>query len=184
MPCIDTVQGFYFCSATCERLTIIYSYLSAVNAIIQPQRKTRLQGFTVAFPLIRPIPAHTIQQTHKPPIHRLRHAGGHTVKRCTSTDTRHHRRTGTLYRSAQPPYYNNVYKGAAVRTCYRSIPGGAADRKPCQPGGVLILPTPGGWSPGTGLSWHTSGIMFFPGTAARSHWRLAAASLFGLSPDS
>ena len=42
----------------------------------------------------------------------------------------------TLYRSAQPPYYNKVYKGAGVRTCYESTPDGAAYRKPCQPGGV------------------------------------------------
>lgn len=184
MPCIDTVQGFCFARRRMSRAQAFIAAFLLSMKIIQPKRQNRLQGFTAAFPCICSIPSHTIQQPHKPPIHRLRHAGGHTVKRCTSIDTRHHRRTGTLYRSAQPPYYNNVYKGAAVRTCYRSIPGGAADRKPCQPGGVLILPTPGGWSPGTGLSWHTSGIMFFPGTAARNHWRLAAASLFGLSPDS
>jgi len=56
----------------------------------------------------------------------------------------------TLYRSAQPPYYNKVYKGAAVRPCYRSMPDSATHRKPCQPGDVPILPTPGGWSPGVG----------------------------------
>ena len=32
-----------------------------------------------------------------------------------STDTRYHRRTGTLCSSSQPPYYNKVYKGAGVR---------------------------------------------------------------------
>ena len=37
----------------------------------------------------------------------------------------------TLYSSAQPLYYNNVYKGAA-------------DCKPYQPGGVSMPPTPGG----------------------------------------
>ena len=42
----------------------------------------------------------------------------------------------TPCRSAQPPYYNNVYKGAAVRYCYGSMPDSAADRRPCQPGGV------------------------------------------------
>lgn len=42
----------------------------------------------------------------------------------------------TLYRSAQPPYYNKVYKGATVRPCYRSMPDGATHRRPCQPGGV------------------------------------------------
>ena len=42
----------------------------------------------------------------------------------------------TLYRPAQPPYYNKVYKGAWVRTCYGSMPDSAAYRRPCQPGGV------------------------------------------------
>lgn len=81
---------------------------------IPPQPKKRLQDFVGAFPLIRPIPAHTIQQPHKPPIHRLRHVGWHTVKHRTSSDTRYQRHTGTPYRPAQPPYYNKVYKGATV----------------------------------------------------------------------
>lgn len=42
----------------------------------------------------------------------------------------------TPHRSAQPPYYNNVYKGAGVRPCYESMPDGAAYHRPCQPGGV------------------------------------------------
>lgn len=88
------MQGFYFCPAARERLTSIYSGLSAVNAIIRPQRQNRLQGFTGAFPLICSIPAHTIQQPHKPPIHRLRHVGWNTVKRSTSTDTRYYRHSG------------------------------------------------------------------------------------------
>lgn len=32
----------------------------------------------------------------------------------------------TLYRPAQPPYYNKVYKDAAAHPRYRSMPGGAA----------------------------------------------------------
>lgn len=94
MPCIDTVQGFSFCTAVYQLLTIVYGCLSAVNAIIPSQRQNRLHGFTGAFPLIRPIPEHTIQQPHKPPAHRPRHAGGHTVKRSTSTDTRYRRHAG------------------------------------------------------------------------------------------
>ena len=42
----------------------------------------------------------------------------------------------TPHRSAEPPYYNNVYKGAGVRPCYESMPDGAAYHRPCQPGGV------------------------------------------------
>ena len=38
----------------------------------------------------------------------------------------------TLYSSAQPPYYNKVYKGAEVRPCRGSMPDSAAYRRPCQ----------------------------------------------------
>lgn len=47
-------------------------------------------------------------------------------------------------------YYNKVYKGATVRLCYRSMPDGTAYRRPCQPGGVSMLPTPGDLQSGTG----------------------------------
>ena len=96
----------------------------------------------------------------------------------------------TLYRPAQPRYYNNVYKGAAVCHCYGSMPNGAAYRRPCEPGGVSMLPTPGGLQSGTGQQ---SARHPPPGgavqqqrarRATRNHWRLVAASFFGLSPDS
>lgn len=51
--------------------------------------------------------------------------------------TRYHRHTRTLHSSAQPPYYNKAYKGAAVCPCYGSTPDGAADCRPCQPGGAF-----------------------------------------------
>lgn len=41
----------------------------------------------------------------------------------------------TMYRAGQPPYYNKVYKGAAVHPCRGSMPDSAAYRRPCQPGG-------------------------------------------------
>ena len=53
----------------------------------------------------------------------------------------------TLHSLAQPPYYNKVYKVAAVRPCYGSMPDGAAYRKPCQPSGVSV-------STCTGSAWH------------------------------
>ena len=52
------------------------------------------------------------------------------------TDTRYHRHAGTLHRSAYPPYYNKVYKGAGVRSCYGPMPDSAAYNRPCQPGRV------------------------------------------------
>ena len=47
-----SVQGFYFCPAAIQPHTSLYGGFSAVHAIIPQQRQKRLQGFTVAFPLI------------------------------------------------------------------------------------------------------------------------------------
>lgn len=68
-----------------------------------------------------------------------------------------------------------------VQPCYRSMPDGATHRRPCQPGGVSMLPTPGismapGWS-GISLA-----LCFLPGTAARNHWRLPPYLFSGFRP--
>ena len=62
----------------------------------------------------------------------------------------------TLYRTAQPPYYNKVYKGAAVRRCYGSMPDCAAYRRPCQPGGVSVSTCTG--SARRLAIWHRSAV--------------------------
>ena len=77
-------------------------------------------------------------------------------------------------------YYNKVYKGAAVRTCYRSISGGAAHRRPCQPGGLRS-----GTGQQSGRTLHPVGQSSDKSTAGGAEPLAAtAASLFGLSPDS
>lgn len=64
----------------------------------------------------------------------------------------------TLHSSAQTAYYNNVYKGAEVPACYRSMPDGAAHRRPCQPGGAVQR------------------------RAARNYWRLSPQLFSGFRP--
>ena len=88
------VQGFSFARQRISHAQAFTAAFLPSMQFIRSKRQNRLQGFTAEFLLICHIPAHTIQQTHKPPIHRLRHAGGHTVKRCTSTDTRYRRHAG------------------------------------------------------------------------------------------
>ena len=83
-----------FCPATIQPHTSVYSVFSVVHAIIQQKRQNRLQDFAAAFLSICHVPAHTIQQPHKPTMHRLCHAGGHTGRRSTSTNTRYHRYAG------------------------------------------------------------------------------------------
>lgn len=142
------VAGIFFCLASAEGAgllfyhaairpyTSVYSVFYSVHAVIQPKHKNSLQGFTEAFPLICPIPAHAIQQIHKPTIHRMHHAGGipsnaappaHTryqlhAGRCTGQHSRH-----TIIR------YIRMQGRAA---CYGSMPDSAAYCRPCQPVGV------------------------------------------------
>lgn len=89
----------------------------------------------------------------------------HTRRTC-SADTRYHRHAGTLYRSAQPPIIIRYIRGqtmpAAAGQLLPSVdplasdtPGAPADGSASppaqgQPGGVSILPTPGGLQSGTG----------------------------------
>ena len=107
----------------------------------------------------------------------------------------------TLYRPTQPPYYNKVYKGAAMRpfmdpcqTVQHSADhasGGGSLHPAC----IRCRGQYGGWRSGTGQqserAWSArhsppGGAVQRQGArrAARNHWRLVAASLFGLSPDS
>lgn len=183
MPCIDTVQGFSFCPAAREPHTSVYSAICIIHAIIQTKRKNRLQGFTAAFPFICPIPAHTIQQPHKPPIRRLRSARGHTVKRCTSTNTRIPPPRRTLYRAGQPPI---IIRYIRVQRCISVI-------DPCPAVYHSADHASGDGSARRLAIWHRSavrahtppdGAVQQQGRGGRNYWRLVAASLFGLSPDS
>lgn len=136
-----TLAGLFFCLASVEGAGLFF--LPRCNAapykrlqrpfchsckFIPPKLQNRLQGFTGAFLLIRPIPAYAIQQLHKPPMHRLRHAGGHTVKRNTSTNTQTQPPRRTLCKSTQPSYYNKVY--IRVQRC-------APAMDPCQTAHLL-----------------------------------------------
>lgn len=112
-------------------------------------------------------------------------------RRTRSTDTRYHRHAGTLHRPAQAVYYNNVYKRVRGCACYRSMPDSAADRRPCQPGGVSMLPTPGGLQSGTGSAVRAGSLPPPPGGAvqqqghggaARNHWRLSPHLFSGYRP--
>lgn len=147
------MQGFYFA-------LLQYSHIQAFPAaflpsmqFIPPQHQKRLQGFTVAFPLIRPIPAHTIQQTHKPPIHRLRHAGGHTVKCCTSTNTRYHRHAGRCTGATCPPtiiMYIRVQRCAPVVDLCQAVQQIADRASPAGSASPPVQSQPGGFQSGTG----------------------------------
>ena len=116
-------RGFYFALLQCNPIQAFTAAFLSLMQIIPPKLQNRLQGFTGAFLLIWPVPAHAIQQSHKPPAQRWRayHQEQHPHRYQAPPPRR------TLYRSTQPPYYNKVYKGAWVRPVMDS----------CQPGGAV-----------------------------------------------
>lgn len=96
-----------------------------------------VQGFYFALLQYNPIQAFTVRFVLFVQLYRTRYqtdtSGYNTA--CATPDA---------VQLSTAAYYNKVYKGAAVRLCYRSMPDGTAYRRPCQPGGVSMLPTPGG----------------------------------------
>lgn len=215
MPCIRHGAGLLFCPDAIQPNASVYNVFCRVNAIIQSTPQNSAQGFTGAFPAIAPAQPPTIPDRHNEPLHHLRHAGTHTNARTRCTDTRYHRHAEMLYRSAQAAYYNNVYKrvqGCALlwihaRRCSipQTMPARRGQLLPCadrlqvltacqqyRPGGVSMLPTPGGLQSGTGsavragdLAPSTRRAVQQQGAAGGAEPLAAAvATLFGLSPDS
>ena len=171
MPCCNT--------AAYKRLQRLLFRPCSYTAHAAKQRTGLYSGFSCDFPYSTARDTRPKQAAIIPPATRW----STSQRRSTSSAYQIPAPRRTLYRTAQPPYYNNVYKGAAVCLCYRSMPDGATHRRPCQPGGVSMLPTPGismvpGW-PGISLA-----LCFLPGTGGAEPLTAAAVSLFGLSPDS
>lgn len=154
------VQGFYFALSQYSRIQAFTTAFLPSMQLYRPHCKTAhraLQGFSTLFT----------------PFHRRRYqtdTSGYntacstleriTAPGCTPAHTKYKRYARMLYRSAQPPYYNNVY--IRVRPFYGSMPDGATHRRPCQPGGVSILPTPGGLQSGTGQQSRHTGSVWHP----------------------
>ena len=185
MPCILTGAGLLFCSDAIQTHASVYSAFCRVNANYiahATKRRTELySGFSCD------CASSTVHDTRPTQVAIIPPAPLWSISqhRSTSTDTRYKTLCRTLYRSVQPPYYNKVYKGAAVRSCYRSMPDGAAYRRPCQPGGLQSgtgQRVRGGGQPDT---LHPAGQSSSRGTAGGAEPLTATAvPLFGLSPDS
>ncbi len=152
--------GLLFCPAAIQPHTSVYSAFCAVNAIYHTRHKTAhraLQGlFLRLYPLNRPR-----YQTDTSGYN----TACATLERITAPQHLQHvpdtSTTPDAVQVSTAAYYNKVYKSAGrVRPCYESTPNSAADRRPCKPGGVSMLPTPGGLQSGTGqqswrTGWHT-----------------------------
>ena len=161
------MQGFYFCPATYQPRTSACNGLSAIHAI-NNYTATMQKAFTGLYRCVSGNLTHFTAYNTRPAKSDITPPAPRwsvSQRRNTSTNTKTQPPRRTLYRSAQPPYYNKVYKGAAVRTVMDPCPAvqHSADHASPAPSTRRGSPAAGAW---------------------RNNWRLAAASLFGLSPDS
>lgn len=144
------VQGFYFCPDTIQPHTSVYGVFYAVHATYTAHDTRPTQAA-----ILPPVQRWSVSQ-----------------RRSTSSAYQIPVPRRTLYRSAQLPYYNKVYKGAAVRSCYRSIPA----RRGLDTSHARLKP----WHRiSLALTWHYA---FFLARAARNHWRLSPYLFSGFRP--
>lgn len=180
MPCIRYGAWLLFLSCynttTYKRLQRVLCRQCNYTAYVTKQRTRLYRGFSCNCTHSAAANNKPIQAAIIPPVQ----CWSVSQRRSASSTYQIPEPRRTLYRSAQPPYYNKVYKSAPP--CYRSMPDGAAYRRPCQPGGVSMLPTPGiSLAPGCpGIS---LALCFLPGRGGAELLAAVAVSLFGLAPD-
>lgn len=118
-------------------------------------------------------------------LYSLQDAGGHTGKRNDSTDNKYQRHAGRCTGQHSRPIiirYIRAQGCAAVTDPCQTVQHIADYASPAEDDShAWIKP----WHRiSLALSWHMSGIMFFPGIGGAKPLTAAAVSLFGLSPDS
>ena len=140
--------------------------------LYRPRRKTAHRALQVRF---RPFAVfcRCCVSVYPAILHHLHHAGAHHSAVTPPVHTRYQTQRRTPYRSAQPPYYNKVYKGAPLlwiyaRQCSRSQTMQARRSQRLH----LYRVIPAGQSSNRSAAGGAE-----PLTAT-------AVSLFGLSPDS
>ena len=141
--CLASAEGagLLFCPAAIQPHTSVYSVFCAVNAFYTAhaakQRTGLYNGFSCDY--ARSSTANT-RPTHAaiiPPVPRW----SVSQHRSTSNAYQIPDATPDAVQARTAAYYNKVYKGAAVRLCYGSMPDSAADCRPCKPGGGQLLPS-------------------------------------------
>lgn len=131
------VQGFYFALSQYSRIqafiTRFTQSMQSYTAHAAKQRTGLCRGFSCDLPRSTAHDTRLKQEAIIPPTPRW------SIPQSRNTSSAYQIPTPcrTLYRPAQPPYYNKVYKGAAVRPCYGYMPDSAAYRRPCKPGGAV-----------------------------------------------
>lgn len=188
------VQGFYFAMLRYSNIQSFTADFITYMQLYRPRNKTScraLQGlFLRLYPLNRPR-YQTGTSGYNAACATLEHITA-PVLHTPIPDTRRHagRYTGQHSRPIIIRYIRAQRCAHVIDPCQTM-----QHRRPCQPGGVSMLPMPGGLQSGigqqserTGSFWHPppGGAVQRQGArrAARNHRRLSPQLFFGLSPDS
>lgn len=178
--CLASAEGagLLFFPATIQPNTSVYNGFSAINAIytthITKQRTglyRRFSGYLTHFA------AHDARPTQAaiiPPAPRW----SVSQHRNTSSTYQIPPPRRTLYRPAQPPYYNKVYKGAAVRTLVMDpcqTVQHIADHDSLAGSAPIVCGSLVSATPGAPAEWSAR-------RAARNHWRLPPYLFSGFRP--
>lgn len=140
----DPVQGFSFARIQYSHIQAFTACFAVLMQLYRPRHKTThrtLQRlFLRLYPLNRPryqtdksgynTTCATLECTHAPGHAQLIPDTTATQGRCTGQHS--------------PPIIIRYMRGCRDAPCYGSMPDGAEYRRPCQPGGVSMLSTPGG----------------------------------------
>lgn len=109
-----------FCPAAIQPHTSVYNGLYSVRAVYTAHAIKQCTRLYRRFSGYLPCFAAVVWRVHPSTLHCLRHAGAYHSAATPPAHTRYQTPRRTLYRSTQPPYYNNViYKGVAVRPLSR-----------------------------------------------------------------
>lgn len=158
--------------------------------LYRPRRKTAHRALQVRF---RPFAVfcRCCVSVYPAILHHLHHAGAHHSAVTPPVHTRYQTQRRTPYRSAQPPYYNKVYKGAGcapvmdARRCSTSQTMPARRRLDASHARRLAIWHRSAVQGGQPDTLHPAGQSSSRDAAGGAELLAATAvSLFGLSPDS
>jgi hypothetical protein len=174
------VQGFYFALLQYGHAQAFTARFAPLMQLYRPRNKTARRALQALF--LRFIQSHhrryqTDTSGYNTACTTLEHI---TAPHCLQRIPGYHHHAGTLYRSAQPPYYNKVYKAQRCPPVIDLCQTVQHTTDHASPAACNLAPVSGQGAPGQSGTLHPTGQS--SGGAARNHWRLAPHLFSGFRP--
>lgn len=141
--CLASAEGagLLFCPAAMHPYTSVYSEFCAVHATYRTCRKTAYRALQRLFLRFAPFNRPQYQADTSSYNTVCDTLGRITAPHCLQRIQGYHHHAGRCTAQHSRPI---IIMYIRARPCYGSMPDCAAYCRPCQPGGVSMLPTPGG----------------------------------------